>query len=531
MTTPDDPSTDDAAAVSDTSGRSLLIAACVSSAALLGLTFSAGPLVLDECGTYWVVDSEVPATVWQRSLDYSAVPPLSSWIDQGCLNLVVKREWAFRLPSLLFAFAAVLMVYQVGTDLKDPFTGGIAALLLAWHPESLDEVRIARCYGLVLLLSSVVLWATERWWKAEFSWKRAVIWALACVALIWAHYTSALLVVICGFVALACSASTKGKGRKPVATVLITLAVVGGLCTPLISPLLRLMEWGPALNYSPQQSSIWNLRNVIGPIWWAGLPASLVAAWLFRNRNAMASAVDRRVLLLVTVCACLPLLIFALFSFSSMSSLANPRYRLAYVPAGACLLATILTSFRGRAAPVAGALVAVVIAWALSPALPWELVRLSNHKDVEWHELNLYIEQHGFDGEPILVQSGLTEGHLVPAFADDLLFMEYVACRVTRFYVDSPHPRYALPFVWSEPTGMVDHFREMLRVWREAPGGFWVAAATDTDLNLGSLHEIQQIAARTGYEVIDTKEWPSAVLLRFSHPNAAVPSTPYLPMQ
>ncbi len=531
MTTPDSSSTNNAAAISETSGRRLLLAACVSSAVLLGLTGLAGPLVLDECVTYWVVDSEVPATVWERSLGYAATPPLSSWVDQACISLGGKREWSFRLPSLMFAFAAVIVVYMVGRELKDSFTGGVAALLLAWHPEALDEVRIARCYGLVLFLSTVVLWATIRWWKSGFSWPHAVIWALACVALIWTHYTSAVLVVICSFVALAFSASNKGAGRQAAATVLVTLAVVGGLCTPLISPLLRLMEWGPALNYSPQQSSLWNLRNVIGPIWWAGLPAGLAAAWLFSHRKAAAAPTDRRVLLLVIACACLPLLLLCALSFGSLSSLANPRYRLAYVPAGACLLATTFTFFRGRAAAFAGAMVAVEVAWGLSPVPPWELVRLSNPKDVEWHELNLYIEQQAAAGEPILVQSGLTEGHLVPAFADDPLFMEYVACRVTRFYVDSPHPRYALPFVWSEQTGMVGHFRDLLRNWRDDPGGFWVAAATDTDLNRGSLHEIQQIADRIGYEVIDTKEWPSAVLLRFAHPDREVQSTPQPPMQ
>src|SRR5690606_2102705 len=134
---------------------------------------NAGPLALDEHGSYWIVASDLPGTSLIRSLDYAAIPPLSAWLEMAFLAVFGKSELVFRLPSALGYLAAIVVIHRVTVTLSDGPAGGIAAMLLAWHPD-VDEVRIARCYGLLMLLSALLLWSTLRWKQSP----RSFIWSL-----------------------------------------------------------------------------------------------------------------------------------------------------------------------------------------------------------------------------------------------------------------------------------------------------------------------------------------------------------------
>ncbi|MFN8710123.1 MAG: ArnT family glycosyltransferase, partial [Planctomyces sp.] len=195
----------------DSIGRLLLVLACLSSIGLMFPMWSAGPLVLDEHGSYWMIDSDLPGTTLSRSLSYTAIPPLSGWLQELFLLALGKSELVFRLPSALCHLIAVPVIYFAGTTLRGRLPGGIAALLLAWHPEALDEVRIARCYGLVLLMASLVVWATLRWLKHGPQVRWVVAWTLSAAGLMWTHYTSALLVIL----AAGCLGFSSFRARKP----------------------------------------------------------------------------------------------------------------------------------------------------------------------------------------------------------------------------------------------------------------------------------------------------------------------------
>jgi hypothetical protein len=97
----------------------------------------------------------------------------------------------------------------------------------------------------------------------------------------------------------------------------------------------------------------------------------------------------------------------------------------------------------------------------------------------------------------------------------DELFMDYVACRLGRFYLKTPHPRYGLPFFW-EGDEQRRFFVEILDdvCEREQPS-VWVAAAIDTDLNRQSLAGMQALLAQQGYAADLTREFPTAVLVRY----------------
>jgi len=468
----------------DFTGRCLLGLACLSAILLMWPMFAAGPLVLDEHGSYWIVDSDLPGSSWTRSLDYAAIPPLSGWMQGLFLTVFGKSELVFRLPSAVCYLLAVIVIYRVGADLQDRILGGLAAVVLAWHPEALDEIRIARCYGLVLMMSSMVVWTTWRWTCSDRPVKWGLLWTLSAAGLLWTHYTSALLVVITAAWTGVASLHA-AHVRKTFAWWLLNMVGLTVLCLPLIRPVLRLREWGPSLNYMSGDQSIWNF---IGPYWWLGIPAGWLFCVLCRSASSKArqkSIVIPRTTSLLLACSLLPMLILALLASGELSSLANPRYRVAYVPAGACLLALMMRSRTHWAVAACGASIALFTAWTMSPLPPWQLGRLGSPTDAEWSEAGLYLTEHSAPGEPVFVQSGLVESNLVPLYAGDLMFMEYVACRVSRFYLETHHPRYGLPFIWDVKTGVQDYFGDVLSDIKgpeNADGAskcFWIAAATE----------------------------------------------------
>jgi hypothetical protein len=287
------------------------------------------------------------------------------------------------------------------------------------------------------------------------------------------------------------------------------LLIVLGL--PLVPAVLRLKEWGPFLNYSQAGGSVW---NVIGPFWWGAIPIGVLWKWLAR-RGEETSPSQSGALWFTAACSLLPLAVIAVLSWGELSSLANPRYRVAFAPAGACFAALLLSSTPSWRAAVSGAAAVLIVAWSFTPGAPWQAGRLGSVADRDWWELNSSLSEMSKAGEPILVQSGLNEAYLVPVFADDELFLEYVACRVSRFYVETSHPRRGLPFLWNPQTGMPDFYRRLLDSWSHDPGTFWVACATDTDLNRNSLAGIQQVAESAGFEAIQTRNWPHATLIRY----------------
>ena len=160
-------------------------------------------------------------------------------------------------------------------------------------------------------------------------------------------------------------------------------------------------------------------------------------------------------------------------------------------------------------------MIAITVSWAMSPLLPWQSGRLGSPADAEWFEASRMIAEKSNSGEPIFVQSGLAESSIVAAYPDDPVFLEYVACRVSRFYVDSAHPRMGLPFLWDGTSNVRSAYRKKLSVISSADGSFWVAAAVDTDLNRGSLAGFQQLIAETGFRRIEYQDWPGVILERY----------------
>lgn len=488
----------------------LCVFALVSGCGLMWPMASASPLALDEHVSYWLISTGHPGDTLTRCLDYGATPPLPSWLEMAFLAVFGRHELVFRLPSALCYLAAIFVTYGIGAAIGDRWTGGLAALLLAWHPEALDEVRIARCYGLVLLLSTVLLWITVRWLKGTPSWRWPLSWGLAAAALMWTHYTAAPLVACVGLT-MPFARDLRAGGRPRIIHVLLAGAVLVVLSLPLVPAVLRLREWSPFLNYMSGDQPLW---QTVGPLWWLGLPAGLLIAWTCRRALGGGSPGEPGPLLCLAVWTLVPLTCLALLAHGDLANLANPRYRVPYAPGGACLIALLLRRANARPSVMLTAAVAVLaVSWWSSGTMPWQLRRLGDPTDQQWKSVAETIEADGTPGEPLLVQSGLVESHLVPVYRDDPLFMEYVACRAGQFYIESAHPRAALPFLWNDDSGIIEFYESRLRsIGTDGPGSFWVASATDTDLNRNSLAGIQRLAHDAGF--VPTAEYQySAVTL------------------
>lgn len=499
-------------------GPLLLCFACVIMGGLLIPALGAGPLALDEHVSYWMLDSELPGTVLSRCLDYGAVPPLGSWIQALSLSLFGKSEWALRLPSLLAAWLSIVVVYFTALQLeaadknRGALWGGVAACLLACHPDVLDEVRIGRCYGLVLLMASLLLLATVRWRENLLSILRALEWTGCAVALLWTHYTSAFLVAVTwgaiSIVALRSDRSISAMRNLAISTLLLVI-----LCLPLWSTVERLREWGPFLNMLAPETSGW---QTVSRFWWLGLPLGGLSSWAVSTRSTQLShesgTTRRNWNWLLLGCSLLPIVGIACFAVGNLSSLANPRYRVAYVPAGTLWVAQWFTRSGSWKPALVGLIVSLVASWSYLPLRPWQLGRVGSPADVNWHELNTFIEEQGQPGEPVFVQSGLVESSLVPGYYADRMFLEYVACRAGQFDLPTSHPRIGLPYFWDDAT--IRHFEDNLR--SQLPSIIWIASATDTDLNRSSLIGIQQIAERLGYRIDSQVSWPQATLLRMN---------------
>ncbi|HWL07044.1 MAG TPA: hypothetical protein VNQ76_01390 [Planctomicrobium sp.] len=548
-------------------GRNLLFCAIGLWFLLMIPAWRGGPLVLDEHVSVWIAEGgEFPSTLLDRSLNIAATPPLSSLIDAVVLQWIGHREWALRSQSAIATLLTIVVIFQTSLLFQSPVAGGMAGILLMMHPEVLDEIRIARSYGLVLLLSSLVIFFTL-WWSRELD-RRAHItertspgtllriglgWMFCSIALTWTHYTSVLMVICSSLWILIRTLYWQSKCSRRhswtmsiwfVFNLLLALAA-----TPLIPSVLRLNDWGPFLNYMSASQSVW---SVIGPYWWAALPAGIVVSricerivmkWrlhIFTSPQEESTALGKpenplrksnrkahlqtstekfRPILPLLFCSILPLVFLALATMTDLSSLANPRYRIATAPASALLISLLLTRSVSRFSGVLGALILMIVAWCCSASTPWIAGRLGSRTDREWDELAADLNEHALPGSAILVGSGLVECRLIPAFLDDPLFLEYTAARISRFSVPGPFRRIGLSSApGTSPELNQFYLNTLTNPEAVQHNGCWIASTIDTDLARNSVQDLRHLVARAGLKILYERQWQGAILLHISPP-------------
>jgi uncharacterized membrane protein len=114
--------------------------------------------------------------------------PLYFYFMHYWINWFGTSEWALRFPSALFGALTVMMIFFLGRELFNLFTGVVSSLLLAFSPDHIYYSQQARMYPLlvflVVLSTYSMIVATRR---SSEKWPY-VIYALLSIAGLYTHY-------------------------------------------------------------------------------------------------------------------------------------------------------------------------------------------------------------------------------------------------------------------------------------------------------------------------------------------------------
>lgn len=526
----------------------LLAVALALGVALSWSEFVRDSLAIDEHVSFWIADRSSPSTLLDRSLNYSATPPLSFVLQRLSLDFVGATEWALRLPAAVCYLATIAAVWWGGVRWLSPLAGGIAALFVAVHPSVLHVAVAGRPYGLGMLCSVLAILATMRIAERPCKWHHWSIWLVLNLALVQTHYLFAALIGAEWFVL-----AWPSRGREySQRTLLAWSAALALLCLTILPGLLRVWERRLALNWTTHRPEFSDLSGLLlpvdvrefrDPVWWSVVGA--VILWLVATSGIRLGrwvASDdwpriRRSLISLAAHFVLPAGGMWLIGRYWFESLAADRYLVIYVPAGALVLGGLVSLIHGRVAPLLACLAILLLGGlggristvaAIPERFARGVVRPSYHKVVDrksigWRGAATIADSS--DVELIMVGSGLTEMWLVPAYLDDRVFHDYVSCRLGRMYCSSPAPRLSLPMRWTPES--TAYFRRTLdRLARGKPpnksSGHLVVlvCATDTDLLAASAEEAQDIlraagavhVSRVQYEDVDVQfyEFPES---------------------
>jgi hypothetical protein len=111
----------------------------------------------------------------------------------------------------------------------------------------------------------------------------------------------------------------------------------------------------------------------------------------------------------------------------------------------------------------------------------WERLRQPDRHDHFWLDAARTFSKSTRPGDLVLVQSGLVENRLMPAFFGDDGYQEYTTSRLSDFYWPNPVARLTLPLPWMEGDWQKAY---ALRIdeTTSASGRVWLVISADSDI-------------------------------------------------
>lgn len=430
-------------------------------------------LEIDEAVSFWIADRSSPGTLWHRSLDYSATPPLSFICQRICLETLGPHERVLRIPAWVSFLGAVTAIWYLTGRWMNPNTGGLAALLLALHPAAQKFAALGRPYALGLLLAIGAVGTTWSIGRSGFRRDRAVSWFVLNLSLVCTSYLFALLWAL----ELVWLTLATRRGPVQAKNLIILFAGLGLAAAPLVgSGVLRV--WGDRefLNWTQYVPPWTEAVALLLPFHWARaqdflfwLVLATGVAWQvtrfgFRLPDWFDPERSKRFMRFLpqaAVWAIVPVCVLWLIGRFWLPSLATDRYSLIYVPGGVMLVAGCLSTIRGRVLP--GTLLFLLL-W-LQADIGWvgagRVCEWGAHQNARgsgpehatsvnerWKQVAVSLLD--FDSSDLmLIGSGLTEMKLVPVYTRDPIFQDYVTCRLSRMYSTGHAARLAIPLFWT----------------------------------------------------------------------------------
>jgi mannosyltransferase len=384
---------------------------CVAAAAgLIGLALRLWKwdesLWLDEFGTWWVVQSDLPTAV-TRTLEFQGQSPFYYLIVWLFAQVFGESETALRLPSLIASAAACWFVYKTASELLDGRTGLFAAAMFWLSSYPVQCSAEARPYSLVLFFAAAMLWGFVR---ATFrsDWAGRGAFVLGGAGLVATHYLAATLPIAIG-AAWVCTREL--RRRYPAKQFFQDVGAQLLLVTPVMAQLWSVWGRRDSLDMNPDTHFL-ILFPVAGPM----LLAALVG-WAGTPPHAEQTTLSRSLERLLWLAALAPMIILILLKEAWGMNLLLPRYAaVAAVPAA--VLAGI--NLRNRLTPVG--LLAVGL-WlgvdgAALAAQYRQVGAFTRTNGQNWRDGAAFVAQHVDRGSVVFFRSGFVEDDLRVANED-----------------------------------------------------------------------------------------------------------------
>ena len=107
--------------------------------------------------------SHTPLQLYDRGADYLDKPPFLFWVNAASMRAFGANNFAYKLPSILFAVWAVFATYRVAKLLYDEDTGRISALLLATCQGMFLMTNDVRCDTILMAWVVTAIWQLAEW--------------------------------------------------------------------------------------------------------------------------------------------------------------------------------------------------------------------------------------------------------------------------------------------------------------------------------------------------------------------------------
>jgi 4-amino-4-deoxy-L-arabinose transferase-like glycosyltransferase len=325
-----------------------------------------------------------------RGLRYeqSPVHDVILWLAVG---LGGAHEIVLRLPSLLGAAGATLLLYRLGRRLLDREGGLLAATAFACLLGIGGVPANARPYAIALMLAVGSTLALVRWLDRPSAGTAGVYIVLAALTV----YTRDLFAIMLAVQIVYAVVRRPRHGAPPRARLGLVLGALGALLLPLGPQFLALVRRRETLSWANDPS----LAGVLGVL---ALPLGLAGVLAWRASQHRGASVDGASCLLLVVWSVLPPLTVALVSWLTSAQLFHPRYYLAWTPGLALLAGMVIRTLHGARARSLIALGLVVLSIAVSP--PYRRSRQ------DWRAATQAVRSVTESADtPILVGAGLVE--------------------------------------------------------------------------------------------------------------------------
>ena len=172
----------------------LIILFCI---ALRVYHLGAASLWSDEIFSRYYVDVFGLHYALSDGLSRETNPPTYYLLLQGWMAVWGHSEAALRSLSALASILCVPVTYLLGREFGGKSRALAAALLCALCPMSVYFAQEARVYALLMLASSVALWAAAMFQHDSRSWKTVWWYVLSATLCLYLHATGLLFVVAC----------------------------------------------------------------------------------------------------------------------------------------------------------------------------------------------------------------------------------------------------------------------------------------------------------------------------------------------